>query len=97
MSTIYRTPKGLQTLTVTNASASALTVPAGANMAIISVEGNSIRFRDDGTAPTTSIGVIVNPGSTLELHDVVLLKAIQLIAVDNSASAVINASFYQQQ
>lgn len=97
MSTIYRTPMGFQSLSVTNSSAVAPTVPSGANMAIIGVENNSVRYRDDGTAPTTSIGLMVNPGNTMEIHDVVVLDATSFIAVDNSATATLSILYYQQQ
>ncbi len=66
-------------------------------MAIISVENNSVRYRDDGTAPTTSTGVMVNPANVIEIHDIVVLNATQFIAVDNSSSALLSVSYYQQQ
>ena len=48
-------PLGYQQITAPAAS-TALTVPAGAKLALISVSTQAVRFRDDGTAPTASIG-----------------------------------------
>ncbi len=44
-------PKGYQQITDLS-SAVSLTVPNGANYAIIEAETQSVRWRDDGTAPT---------------------------------------------
>ena len=39
-----------------------LTVPTGATLAEICVEGAAVRYRDDRTAATTSLGILVNAG-----------------------------------
>ena len=36
-----------------------LTVPTGATAALIRVETTSVRWRDDGTAPTASVGQLM--------------------------------------
>jgi hypothetical protein len=51
-----RSIAGYQALTVSTA-ALGLTVPSGADMAIIRAETNPLRFRDDGTDPTASVGM----------------------------------------
>lgn len=53
------TPKGHQQFTTGFNAAQLLTVPAGANLAVIQINANNlagIRWRDDGTAPTDAIG-----------------------------------------
>jgi len=40
-----------------------LTVPAGATLAEICVEGASVRYRDDGAAATSSLGIPVSSGT----------------------------------
>lgn len=47
---------GFQSLAVTN-TAQALTVPAGAEIAVMTVETNHVMWRDDGTDPTASVGI----------------------------------------
>lgn len=44
-------------MAATLASSTALTVPGGATYAVIQVEGGAIRWRDDGVAPTATVGM----------------------------------------
>jgi hypothetical protein len=57
-------PVGFQQISAaTLAAATALTVPAGANVAIIrvGVASTAVSWRDDGTAPTAAIGMQMLP------------------------------------
>lgn len=72
-------------------SASTLTVPAGATVALLNPETKSVRWRDDGTAPTASVGMVLHAGDTfIYTGD---LSAIQLI--ETAASAELNISYYE--
>lgn len=71
-------------------SAQALTVPAGATMALIAPETNDVRWRDDGTAPTSSVGMPLVVGTTLN-YDGDLNK---IRFIETAASAAINISYY---
>lgn len=46
---------GYQALTVTNTTGASLTVPKYADGMLIRTETNNIRYRMDGTAPTTGV------------------------------------------
>ena len=79
-------------------SAVSLTVPAvdeaGNKMmptrAFIVAEGNNIRWRDDGTAPTASVGMILIQNNVLSYDgDLNSIKFIQV-----SAGAKLNVSYY---
>jgi len=97
------TPVGYQQLTSFSA-ATKLTVPAGATYALINVEGiagtDSVRWRDDGTAPTTSVGMLVDgtnaattspqPPPFLYAGD---LSAIQFIVA--LGNPILNVSYYR--
>ncbi len=73
-------------------SAVGLEVPAGANFAIISVDTASVRWRDDGTAPTAIEGMALsNTGPALEYSGP--LANIQFIA--EGGSPVLNVSYYR--
>lgn len=50
-----QTPLGYQQLDATTAAG--LTVPAGASQCVILTEDTGVRFRDDGTNPTASVGM----------------------------------------
>lgn len=84
-----RTPKGYQQI-VGLAASTALTVPAGALVAVITTEGQNVRWRDDGTAPTAAIGFNLNVGQAL-FYDgsLAALKFIQ-----QAATATLNISYY---
>ena len=82
-------PLGYQQITSLSSS-TALTVPQDATRALIQAESQQVRWRDDGTAPTASVGMTLDAGSTLAYTG--NLAAIRLIEV--SASAKLNVSYY---
>jgi hypothetical protein len=47
-------------------TATSLTVPAGAKYAFVTVEGGSVRYRVDGTAPTATVGTLLTVGQQLQ-------------------------------
>ena len=59
-----RSPVGYQQLTVSSTSVS-LTVPDLANRAVIQAQGDSVRWRDDGTDPTAAIGMLLYTNGTV--------------------------------
>lgn len=73
-------------LGVALASVQQLTVPANANAAIVQADGNDIRFRLDGTAPTATVGIIIKNGTsiTLSAADAKAAKFIQVAASGNA-------------
>lgn len=83
------TPKGFQQIT-SLASAVGLTVPAGAQYARIQSTTQAVRWRDDGTAPTASVGMHLATNTDLWYDG--NLSAIQFI--QEAASAVLNVSYY---
>jgi hypothetical protein len=85
----YQKPLGFQQL-ASFSTAQTLTVPATATMAIISVETNAIRWRDDGTAPTASVGMPVAVGQTFIYSG--NLSAITFIP--QTGSATMDVSYY---
>jgi len=68
-----------------------LTVPSNATWALIECESQQVRWRDDGTDPTTTVGHVMSPGDILT-YDGTKLSAIKFIEV--AASAKLNVSFY---
>lgn len=80
---------GYQQITSLSAS-TALTVPTGATMALIVPESQAVRWRDDGTAPTASVGMPVAVGESLNYDgDLSRIRFIQ-----QAASATLNVSYY---
>lgn len=83
------TPKGYQQITSLSAAAS-LTVPTGATIALIQAQDRDVRWRDDGTDPTASVGMVIAAGDALPYTG--SLAAIKLI--ETTASAKVNVSYY---
>jgi hypothetical protein len=89
---ISRVSLGYQQLT-SMASATKLTVPAGADFAYIVAEAQSVRWRDDGTAPTATVGQLLPAGVPLQLSGASVLAAAQFIQA--TSGAILNVSYYQ--
>lgn len=71
-------------------SASGLTPPQGATMALVVAETQGVRWRDDGTAPTASVGMPIAAGAYLNYDgDLNRVKFIE-----QTASAKLNISYY---
>lgn len=84
-------PLGYQQVTVLN-SAAALTVPTNARVALIQAEAQAVRWRDDGTNPTASVGMrmtTTDPG----LWYIGDLAAVRFI--EETAGAKLNVSYYR--
>jgi hypothetical protein len=79
-----------QTLTLTS-SAQSLTVPTGSVWATLCLETANARWRDDGTAPTASVGVPLTAGQCMQYAGP--FTRFQIIA--QSGSPVLSVSFYR--
>lgn len=81
---------GYQQITSLSTS-TALTVPAGTSVAMVQAETQNVRWRDDGTDPTASVGSILLAGQTLE-YDAAQLAVVEFI--ETVAGAKLNISYY---
>ena len=82
-------PKGFEQIADLS-SAVGLSAPAGARLALIQATDQDVRWRDDGTDPTASIGVQLRAGDDVWYTGD--LSAIALI--EQSSGAVLNVSYY---
>ena len=73
-----------------------MTVPTAANKAVITVRTAPIRYLDDSTAPTATLGHVLEPGDRLTYMDADYKKALsQFRAIrTGSTSGVIDVSYY---
>lgn len=83
-------PAGYQQVTSLN-TVKSLTVPADADVALIQAEDQNVRWRDDTTDPTATIGVQLQAGSDFWYTGD--LSAIEFI--EETASAKLNVSYYR--
>lgn len=72
------------------AAATALTVPAGAAYAVIQVEAQAVRWRDDGTDPTAAIGMPVAVGTTFTYEG----PLARIKFIEAAAGAILNVTYY---
>lgn len=82
-------PLGFQQLASIDAS-SALTPPAGSRTAVVHAEAQAVRWRDDGNAPSATVGMRLAVGGELRYSG--NLAAIRFIS--ETAGAKINVSYY---
>lgn len=89
-------PVGYCQLTATGTAALVSTcsggIPIGASVAYLTVETANLRWRDDGTAPTASVGMLIVAAAAPFLYQGDLTK-LQIIAV--SGSPVLDVAFYK--
>ena len=82
----------VQTLDTLLAAASVPYIRSGLErLALVSVEGNGIRWTDDGQNPTTSYGQPVAVGAALDLTTD--FSAVKIVS--QTGTATVNVSFYQ--
>lgn len=87
-------PLGYQQLTVDDTTGGvALTVPVNSKRAVIHVEAQPIRWTDDGTPPTTNLGVLAKADTNFNLYGSVSLKQFRAIK-DDSSNATLSICFY---
>jgi hypothetical protein len=86
-----------QQLTVTGSAQGLPNIPARATRAVITVETDNIRWRDDGTAPTGSVGNFVMQTQSFELKSSASIAAFQVIK-DTAATGtpVLDIAYYQK-
>lgn len=92
--TIYIAPLGYCQLAAISTATAVSTctggIPAGTAWAAIIPETNGIRWRDDGTNPTASVGMPVSALATMYYNS----KFSALVIIPQTGSATINISFY---
>ncbi len=85
------TPLGFQQLDLSDGAAHNLpSVPANAIYVIIEPEGAAVRWRDDGTTPTATIGMGLVSGAYLTYRG----DLTKIAFIQQTASAKLNISYY---
>lgn len=81
-----------QTCTSSGASLTTVGPPSGANGVLLAADAQSIRWRDDGGAPTTSTGMLLLATQQPFLYNGTIRN---LQFIDATAGGILNASFYK--
>ena len=72
--------------------ATGLSPPTGATWVLITVEGQSVRWCDDGTVPTSTVGQLAPVGTTM-FYKINTLSAI--LFIQTAGSATLDVSYYK--
>lgn len=90
-------PLQFKQITVSTAAVG-LSAPQGANAVVIITETDNIRWRDDGTAPTSTVGMICTALNVIQLEDATQIANFQAIRDQSAATDVtLNCSFYAKK
>jgi hypothetical protein len=89
--TLERKPVGYEQVTV-GTTAVGLTVPPGATKAVIRVDAQPVRFRDDGTNPTSSTGFLFKDNDIFEAYGESILQG--KFIRDGGTNATLNVLYY---
>lgn len=87
----YLQPAGYVRISSLSSAVGLGTIPTGTKLILIQPETQSVRWRDDGTNPTASIGNLLAANSVLSYNgDPQAFKVIE-----TTTSAILNVSFYR--
>jgi hypothetical protein len=88
------TPLGYQQISAgTLATATALTIPTGATLALVRTDTAGVRWRDDGTAPTGAVGMQLLPADEPYAFTGASMTAVKFI-LTTGGSPVLNVCYY---
>lgn len=82
---------GYTQVTVLTAAVGVGTIPVGSETVVLQVESQDVRYRDDGTNPTGTVGMLLKTNTFYEFT-VAQLSSMKFI--ESAASAKLNISFY---
>lgn len=84
---------GYEQLTFASTATATLTVPAQATRAILQAETQNVRYRSDGTDPTTTVGMLITAGREV-LYPASNSHLAALKFVRAAAGAILNVQYY---
>jgi len=88
----FRAERSLGYVQITDLStAQPLTIPPGCTLVLVTPEVAAVRWRDDGTAPTATVGYPLAVGGELQ-YSATRMEALRFI--QQTAGAIINVAFY---
>lgn len=87
----YLDPAGYSQLTSLASATGVGTIPTGTKLTLIQAETQDVRWRDDGTNPTASVGMLLADGQTLVYNG----NPSTLKVIEVTGSAKLNITFYK--
>ena len=88
-------PLGYVQMTSITAAVGLTGIPAGAKGALFVVEVARVRWRDDGTAPTATVGMALDPVSSTVVGEPFYYQGdLRDVQVIGASGAILNISYY---
>lgn len=91
MNAIQNDALGYQQITSLSSAVGLTSIPAGTISVNVQPETQNVRYRDDGTNPTSSVGMILYVGGVYEFK---LAQIASMKFIEVTASAKLNVSCY---
>lgn len=88
-----RKPEGYGQATVSTTAVALPAVPSKASYAIVNISDQPVRYRDDGVAPTASVGMPVVSGEEIALVSPQQIRDFRVIR-SGGTDAELNVSYY---
>ena len=88
-----RKPEGYGQATVSNTAIALPAIPSKASYAIVNISTQPVRYRDDGTAPTASVGMPVASGEEFVLVSPLQIRNFKVIR-SGGTDAELNVVYY---
>ncbi len=85
-----RPPAGCVQMSTLSSAIALSSIPEKARLVYIQAETQSIRWRDDGTSPTASVGNLIQAGDTIEYDGDIS----QVKIIETTTSAKANLAYY---
>lgn len=67
------------------------TIPPGTEMILVQCQTQNVRYRDDGTDPTGTVGMVL---VALTIYEFSVAQIARMKFIETAASAALNLSFY---
>lgn len=74
-------------------TAQQLVIPPGSIVALVEAEAQAVRWRDDGTPPTATVGMPIAVGGSMTFFGASQLMGLEFI--EQTSGAKLNVSYYK--
>ena len=82
---------GHQQITSLSAAVGFTSIPAGTEVVLVQPQTQNVRYRDDGTSPTASVGIVL---VALTVYEFSVAQFSSMKFIETAASAALNCAFY---
>jgi len=82
---------GHQQITSLSSAVAFTSIPVGSDTVLVQCQTQNVRYRDDGTDPTATVGIIL---VALTVYEFTVAQFARMKFIQTAASAALNVAFY---